>query len=389
MHRRTQHKDELKYKCIFAKWGMAFEDKQTLKSHIEGMHSNYMNLSKNLEEKELCYNDKVTQIWSGIRHKNVLDTLFSTEEIYSTVSSKKSERGDTENDRLDETFVSSKDLRARSYIGNQKRIMITFEDEENNMPINNCAASTNQKYSINGEISSQSNVLPKESQENKNIEQKSENLVRIPVNIDEENFQQSKFSDLNSNIIQNTTSEKMDDRRSAFIKHSKLEDEFTFNEWSDSHQDQTILYNWDEFSAQQKSNDIVAQNLLSIDEYSDDNEESSNIICIKLDNFKDWDSEVDFNTDNLPQVYGEPKRYLYTPIPINRVNKIYQSTQTDNFDSNTTNAQIQWDSYNTIPDDTMKVIRGMFIDFMKVYLANNDPNLPSFIESCINYSYTN
>ena len=81
MHRRTQHKDELKYKCIFAKWGMAFEDKQTLKSHIEGMHPNYMNLSKNLEEKELCYNDKVTQIWSGIRHKNVLDTLFSTEEI--------------------------------------------------------------------------------------------------------------------------------------------------------------------------------------------------------------------------------------------------------------------------------------------------------------------
>ena len=143
------------------------------------------------------------------------------------------------------------------------------------------------------------------------------------------------------------------------------------------------------FSAQQKSNDIVAQNLLSIDEYSDDNEESSNIICIKLDNFKDWDSEVDFNTDNLPQVYEEPKRYLYTPIPINRVNKIYQSTQTDNFDSNTTDAQIQWDSYNTIPDDTMKVIRGMFVEFMKVYLANNDPNLPSFIDSCINYSYTN
>ena len=163
------------------------------------------------------------------------------------MSSKKSERGDTENDKLDETFVSSKDLRARSYIGNQKRIMITFEDEENNMPINNCAASTNQKYSINEEISSQSNFLPKESQENKNIEQKSENLVRIPVNMDEENFQQSKFSDLNSNIIKNTTSEKMDDRRSAFIKYSKLEDEFTFNEWSDSHKDQTILYNWDEF----------------------------------------------------------------------------------------------------------------------------------------------
>lgn len=383
-HKRIAHKDETKYKWVYKYWQIAFDSKTELIRHIENKHYELSDKTIfDLKRKDLSLNDQVTQIWNEVNKKKILFIeYFDSDSIFFNINSKKTTckySTDIKEESSVHNFDESKSINQIS----EELNSFSWKDAKNKIDDTKIKVENSSEMFYCSDLNYQwnSNLFWKEDQYSSS---KSINSTWLSHEEISKNYQKSNFSDLSVKEYSDSKSENIDNWKSAFSKVVRKDTTAFNNTWTAC--TEPITFDSSELDCHSFNVASTFHQDLGDNAQDSDNEESENIICINLNDLEEAERrEEEFKSELNLNPFSQPKKILYAPIPIRAPLKCNQGIQTDDLQRwETSDQQTQFDKNSLIPEDTMIAIKGMFIEFMKVYLQIQDPRIEDIIKPCFN-----
>lgn len=381
MHKRILHKDAQIYDWTYKYWRKRFDDRTALSRHFQSTHCDtFTQHNPNVKIEEMSLNDQVTKIWNGINKKRIFfEDYFDAENIYSDLYSTKlackhpreikEEWSVSSNDESKNINQYTDGLDYIHWKNAHNKIHEVSVKAENTL---DSADFSDNSYHLSSNHSGGLSHFSSSKSINSSW--------YLPEQTSKWN-QKSNFSDLSQNSICDIKSEFVESKKSAFTKIVR-KDASRLSKPRSAFTDPVTMDNSD---TDYRSNHVASASqpdLVDVTEDSND-EESENIICINLKDLSDYEDQADSKAEPDWPPNFESRKQLYAPVAIRAKGKWNQLVQTEPADIKSTAGQSEWVEESLIPEDTMGMIRGMFVEFMKVYLQIQDPRIQDIINPCI------